>query len=142
MAYGVGYPNYPNQQYGGPVPQQYVPSYPQQPQQNSGGIIWVNGEAGAKSFLVGPNQTVQLWDTEDQIIYLKSADASGMPSIKIIDYTIREQSTQNNQSSEYVTKSDFEEFSNKIMKQIEEMNNYRYNKYNKHPNGNKGDNNG
>ena len=58
-------------------------------QQASGGIIWVQGEAGAKSYLVAPNQTVQLWDSENQVIYLKSADASGMPSIKTIDYTVR-----------------------------------------------------
>lgn len=53
------------------------------------GIIWVQGEAGAKSYLVAPNTTVQLWDSESQTIYLKSADASGMPSIKTLDYTIR-----------------------------------------------------
>lgn len=54
------------------------------------GIIWVQGEAGAKSYLVAPNNTVQLWDSESQTIYLKSADASGMPSMKVLDYTIRE----------------------------------------------------
>ena len=57
------------------------------PQNNS--IIWVQGEAGAKSYLVAPNTTVQLWDSESQTIYLKSADASGMPSIKVLDYTVR-----------------------------------------------------
>ena len=72
----------------------YNPYYPQagaqmsSPQQSTG-IIWVQGEAGAKSYLVAPNTTVQLWDSENQVIYLKSADASGMPSMKIIDYTIR-----------------------------------------------------
>lgn len=60
-----------------------------QPQASSG-IIWVQGEAGAKSYLVAPNQTVQLWDSENQVIYLKSADGSGMPSIKTLDYTIRD----------------------------------------------------
>ena len=50
----------------------------------------MQGEAGAKSYLVAPNTTVQLWDSENQVIYLKSADASGMPSIKTLDYTIRE----------------------------------------------------
>ena len=54
------------------------------------GIIWVQGEAGAKSYLVAPNTTVQLWDSESQTIYLKSADATGMPSIKTLDYTIRD----------------------------------------------------
>lgn len=75
----------------------------QQPQQQptqvnptmTSGIIWVQGEAGAKSYLVAPNTTVQLWDSERQTIYLKSADASGMPSIKTLDYTIREM-PQNN----------------------------------------------
>ena len=73
-------------------PATYQPMYsyqqPQQTQQN--GIIWVQGEAGAKSYMVAPNNTVQLWDSESQTIYLKSADASGMPSIKTLDYTIRE----------------------------------------------------
>ena len=77
-------------------PATYQPVYPvqgtqynQQTQQNSS-IIWVSGEAGAKAYMVAPNNTVQLWDSESQTIYLKSADASGMPSMKILDYTIRD----------------------------------------------------
>ena len=78
MALYGGYPSY----------QPMYQPYSQQQQQN--GIIWVTGEAGAKAYLVAPNNTVQLWDSEAQVIYLKSADASGMPSIKVLDYTIRE----------------------------------------------------
>ena len=78
MALYGGYPSY----------QPMYQPYSQQGQQN--GIIWVSGEAGAKAYLVAPNNTVQLWDSEAQTIYLKSADASGMPSIKVLDYTIRE----------------------------------------------------
>lgn len=76
-------------------PTTYQPYYPQaqQAQQNNG-IIWVQGEAGAKSYLVAPNNTVQLWDSESQTIYLKSADASGMPSMRILDYTIRDTAPQ------------------------------------------------
>lgn len=73
----------------------YYPQYQmpaQQTQQANSGIIWVQGEAGAKSYLVQPNTTVQLWDSENQTIYLKSADASGMPSMKYLDYTIRDAS--------------------------------------------------
>lgn len=64
----------------------------QQPAQQTQGIIWVQGEAGAKSYLVAPGSTVQLWDSEAQTIYLKSADVSGMPSMKTLDYTIRDTS--------------------------------------------------
>lgn len=86
--------------YNNGFPATYTPYYTQLApvqQQNpsvqpsvQGGLIWVQGEAGAKSYMVAPNNTVQLWDSESQTIYLKSADASGMPSIKTLDYTIRE----------------------------------------------------
>ena len=86
MAYNNGFPMGYQPYY----PQYGAPTQSQQPQTN--GIIWVQGEAGAKSYLVAPNNTVQLWDSETQTIYLKSADASGMPSMKILDYTIRSNS--------------------------------------------------
>lgn len=63
---------------------------PQSAQGNNSSRIWVNGEIGAKSYLVAPNTTVDLWDSEQQTIYLKSANASGMPSMKILDYKFRE----------------------------------------------------
>lgn len=70
------------------VPQQMSPVQPQQ--QTNSSIIWVSGEAGAKAYLVAPNTTVQLWDSESQRIFLKSADASGMPSMRVLNYTIED----------------------------------------------------
>ena len=91
-SYPQYYPQFPGQQFNQVTPvQPTVPTQASQaPQQMNNNIIWVQGEAGAKSYLVAPNTTVQLWDSERQTIYLKSADASGMPSIKTLDYTIRE----------------------------------------------------
>lgn len=49
-------------------------------QQNSdGGITWVQGEAGAKAFPVGPGKSVQLMDSERDVFYIKSTDVSGVP---------------------------------------------------------------
>ena len=60
MAY-YNYPvNYPN----------YQPPYQAQPMQaqgNQNGLIWVQGEAAAKSYLVAPGSTVQLWDSEEKV---------------------------------------------------------------------------
>lgn len=101
MAYNNGFPATYQPMYYAPQYQQPMQQTPQmqqptpQPVQNSAGIIWVQGEAGAKSYLVAPNNTVQLWDSERQTIYLKSADASGMPSMKALDYTIRDQTPAN-----------------------------------------------
>jgi len=72
-------------------PATYTPYFQQfQPQGGSTGPLWVQGEAGAKSYLVAPNNTVVLFDSESQTIFLKSADASGMPTMKVLDYTVRE----------------------------------------------------
>lgn len=120
-------PNY----YGQPVPdqltqlrqnqfQQQMPppaqmmGNPQMQQPDTNGIIWVQGEAGAKAYLVAPGSTVQLWDSENQVIYLKSADMSGMPSMRILDYTERTSQTQKTMSpqvdwSNFITRDQLEE---------------------------------
>ena len=79
---------------------------PQQAQQTAPqGLIWVQGEAGAKSYLVAPNSTVILWDSEAQLIYIKSADSTGMPSIKTLDYTVRGNSPEAG-ADDYATKEE------------------------------------
>lgn len=82
---------------------------PQQPQQINSGIIWVQGEAAAKSYPIAPNSSVPLWDSEANIIYIKSADMSGMPSIKILDYTMRDatpRTAETSVQSDFATKDD------------------------------------
>lgn len=107
MAYFNGYPaSYQ------PIYPQYQP--PAQNTQQQNGIIWVQGESAAKSYLVAPGQTVQLWDSEEKVIYLKSADASGMPSMKILDYTIRGETES--KPAEYATKEDLAALSERIEK--------------------------
>lgn len=135
MAYNNGFPvTYP--QYYQQMPAQIPMQNAYQPQNNmpaqnnapqSSNLVWVQGEAGAKSYLVAPNTTVQLWDSESQTIYLKSADASGMPSMKILDYTIRDSQPTQVQSPvpeqpqvfvDYVTQDEFKAFEKEIKKQI------------------------
>lgn len=90
--------------------QQMNNSFPTQSQlQQQNNLIWVQGEAGAKSYLVAPNTSVTLWDTESQTIYVKSADATGMPSMKTLDYSIRENiapEAKISPVSDYATKED------------------------------------
>lgn len=89
MAFNNGFPMTYPQMYAQPYQQ------PQMPQnQGNNSMIWVQGESGAKSYLVAPNSTVVLFDSESQTIYLKSADATGLPSMRILDYTIRDQKTR------------------------------------------------
>ena len=72
-------------------------------------LIWVQGEAAAKSYPIAPNTSVPLFDSEANVIYIKSADMSGMPSIKILDYTVRENTPQKadiQPVADYATKDD------------------------------------
>lgn len=88
-------------------PQYYNPQ-PQPPQ--TSGIIWVQGEVGARSYLVSPNTKVALWDSEAPIIYIKTSDQNGVPSMRIIDYTYRDmpqQSQNQNNQNTYVTTDEF-----------------------------------
>ena len=97
----------------------YTPSYTypwsmpnNSPAQQSGnGIIWVQGEAGAKSFMVGAGQSVMLMDSESNVFYIKSSDQSGMPMpLRTFDYTERvapkPEAVQ--PKMDYVTRDEFE----------------------------------
>lgn len=106
MAYFNGFTN--------PYQQSYQPYQTlQQPQrQEQGNLIWIQGESAAKSYLVAPNSTVVLFDSESQTIYLKSADATGLPSMRVLDYTIRDQKAHNGAfaqpSGDYATKQEMD----------------------------------
>ena len=71
---------------------QYQPNMQQLPQQQpSPSIVWVQNEMEAANYLVAPNSAVTLWDSNAPVVYLKQADASGKPSMKVYDLVERTQ---------------------------------------------------
>ena len=71
---------------------QYQPNMQQVPQQQAApSIVWVQNEMEAANYLVAPNSAVTLWDSNAPVVYLKQADASGKPSMKIYDLVERTQ---------------------------------------------------
>ena len=91
----------------------YLYQYQQPAQQNSSGVIWVQGEAGAKSFAIAPGQSVLLMDSEENVFYIKSSDASGMPMpLRIFDYKERAVVTKNETTTpvkaDFVTREEFD----------------------------------
>lgn len=106
MAYNNYFPmNYQN--YPQVYPQQQIQP---QPQQNiSSGIVWVQGIEGAKAHPVAPGQAVLLMDSDSDCLYLKSADMTGMPNLRVFDYKERTntpQETKNEDFSQFATKED------------------------------------
>lgn len=103
--------------------QQYQPTMTAQPPtpapQTNNGLVWVQGEAAAKSYPVAPNSTVMLMDSEGERFYLKSADASGMPlPLRVFEYKERTETTQqtaggsvaafDDLDNKFVTRDEFE----------------------------------
>lgn len=85
------------QPYGFSQPQyspQYQPQPVQQQQQIQSGIIWVSGDEEAEAFPVAPNNAVRLWHRTMPVVYFKSADASGKPSLTAYDLTERTRTAQ------------------------------------------------
>lgn len=106
MAYPYYYNNY------SPIYQQPAVGVPTNAPTNSG-IVWVQGEAGAKSYLVGAGQSVLLMDSEGSCFYIKSTDQSGMPMpLRTFDYKERSQSSAQSPviSNDYVTREEFDAF--------------------------------
>lgn len=68
-----------------------VQNVQQTQQQTQSGMIWVQNEMEAANYLVAPNSAVTLWDSNSPVVYLKQADASGKPSMKIYDLVERTQ---------------------------------------------------
>lgn len=98
-------------------PAGYQPYQPQMNyQQQSNGIIWVQGIEAMKSYPVSAGQSVLLMDSESNCFGIKTADASGMPlPLRIFDY--KERIAQNAQNapkaavidtSGFVTREEFE----------------------------------
>jgi hypothetical protein len=80
---GQGYPQYP-QVY--PQPQQPTPQT-----QTVSNLVWVRNEQEAAMYPLSPNSAVMLCDQNMPVAYLKSADASGKPAMKIYDLVERKQ---------------------------------------------------
>lgn len=108
MAYPYYAPTGAPSLYGGaPTYQQYnLPTPPPSGSQSlTGGLVWVQGENGAKSYIVPPNSTMLLMDSESQKFYLKSVDGSGMPRpLRVFEYS----EVGATPAVEYVTKAEFE----------------------------------
>lgn len=115
-------PYYQNPYYPQPMPdnlmqmrqqQMMQPAPPPVPQNPvaTGGVQWVSSEQEARGYLIAPNSAVALWDSTAPTVYLKQADASGKPTLKIYDLVERAETPSNAPQKpgvEFVTREEFD----------------------------------
>lgn len=114
--------------------QRQMPQFTQQvqPPQANQGLLWVQGETGAKSYLMAPNTTVLLMDSEGSRFYLKSTDNAGMPSLRTFEYTEvvhnapqAPQTAPEDLDSKYVTRQEYDALQAKYTEIMDKLDSFR-----------------
>ena len=123
MNYNNPYYN-PYQQYPYTNQNYQQPQY-QQPQTNYLPLTFVNGIEGAKAFIVHPNQTFYLKDSDSNLLFEKKADAQGKYTIiayelKQVDYNRPVQQPVQPTTS-YATLDDLSKLQIKLENMINEL---------------------
>ena len=105
-------------QYGSYIPQpmNFAPVMPSTLPTNNPSTTpqYVNGIDSAKAYQLQPNQSVMLFDQNEPLMYVKTADASGFCSIK----TFRLTEVTDEKEEKYVTHDEFEQFKTELKKSV------------------------
>ncbi len=126
------YQQYPYTQVNTQGTQQYTQyqQMPQQPQQqiqtNYLPLTFVNGVEGAKAFIVHPNQTIYLKDSDSDLLFEKKADSQGKYTInafKLTQVDYNKPFSQFNQTNviNYATLDDLSKLQTKLENMINEI---------------------
>ena len=113
---------YLNNIYGGysqpytPAPQynNYQTQQQTQPQQTYIPLTFVNGEVGAKAFIMQPNSTIYMQDSDSDKLFIKKSDAQGkstMRKFKLVELDENDQIIENkgqkDMCSNFISKEQF-----------------------------------
>lgn len=120
---------YPWQQGFRPMQQASMPVQQPQPTRNR---ITVNSIEEAKYYHVAPNTSIDMWDVNLPVIYVKYADAYGNAYMDILDYSVRNDNQQQKEKQQaqetpepiYATKDDvasLRERVNKLSDKVKEL---------------------
>lgn len=93
-------------------PQNNQQFFQQEPCQN---LIRVNGIDGAKAYQMPANSTVALFDSNNDIMYVKSTDGAGFPSIRTFSFTETKEEAKQVENIDYISRKEFEDFKKEMM---------------------------
>lgn len=82
----------------------------QQPPQNN--LIRVTGIDGAKAYQMSPNSSVALFDSDSDIMYVKTTDGAGFPTIRTFKFEAIENASNIQES--YITREEFNELKQEV----------------------------
>lgn len=93
------------------------------------GFQWVQGEAAAKAYPVAPGNKILLMDSENPVIYLKSADMNGRPlEMEIYDLVKRNPEEVKVEESQFVRAEELDEIIDRKISEAFKRNRKQYKK--------------
>lgn len=104
----------------GTYPNTAMPTVPTMIKDAPLSIVNVSGIEGAKAYPMLPNKTVPLFDNSADILYIKSTDGAGYPTITVFDISKHIEKT--NPGVEYVTRAEFEELKGLLNNELDKPN--------------------
>ena len=87
--------------------------FSQQPTYNSSQLIKVSGIEGAKAYQMPPNSSVALFHESEDILYVKTTDGAGFPTIKTFRFEPFEEPKV--EFEKYVTLDEFNKFKEEVL---------------------------
>lgn len=117
-----------------PMGQQFAPYQPQgymtagtspmlaqqQQQQPIHGFVYVTGLDGAKAYQMPPNSEMPLFNSTGDVMFIKTTDGAGFPTIKVCNVIERKDATTSD-ATEYVTRDELTRTYKDLMQQLEQM---------------------
>lgn len=114
-----------------PTPQynNYQTQQQTQPQQTYIPLTFVNGEVGAKAFIMQPNSTIYMQDSDSDKLFIKKSDAQGkstMRKFKLVELDENDQTIENkvqkDMSSNFISKEQLEALKQEFEGKLSELN--------------------
>lgn len=78
------------------------------------GLVSVTGMEGAKAYQLPPNSSMPLFDQDNDVLYLKTTDSAGYPTIKAFRFEPMDAPAAVFEESAYATKADLEALAEKV----------------------------
>ena len=101
-----------------PQPQpQYVPNM-QGVQQPVHGFVYVTGIEGARAYPLPPNSDMPLFDSKEDVLYVKTTDGAGFPTVKRVPLEYPVEESQGGVSGDYVTRDELDRKLSEMLRMI------------------------
>lgn len=81
----------------------------------------VTGLEGAKAYQMAANSVAALFDASEDVMYIKSTDGAGFPTIRVFEFFERKEAPAAVPAEEYVSRKEFDELKTEVQKYGEQF---------------------